>query len=833
MRIFGILCVLSIVLSAASAQASGVELRAPNDLRSQLLLGPGADADHVVVTVADQHITLSVSCGDHATHVTAELGDSNAHEKAIILSTICDAQLVVLNGAHAQSLWSGTLRTETSVPGAATDWIGIVETTHGEKRVAVGKRENAGLCSSQGRIPGRVRVLSMEPRAHLEDFHGGFFPPGTVDAQHQIEVTAARNPSHIATSPALGPLMIVDSSVAHDGGGETQGAHASPASGQNSSVALATMNRELSRVDGDTQALSEHGSPSGAYLSAHLRWKTSAFAIAAGGAHDQAMQDFSRPKTFWLVSNTGARVQVNVPEDPGLHAGERYWIDLPSPVEWQCVSMIFGPDIYPAVRAGIRAPMGLTLFEASSPMDGQASLDDFMSKLADGAISADEAQAVIPHLSGDLVRQIIDRLPRFSPRGRAVVAPLLVDRAEHGDVHAKEALVALVNIPQPSPDEASLRRQLLVNLATTRNEDLAQVLTMLATTPGPAEFPAAIALARRVADGRSGTVQPLPTGFNLEEARPLLAQFFAAFPPLDVQQADKLLAGQRGRDEQLLLCEAASHGHVRNWDGRCALPIVPMATDFETRFRLARLLLNAPMNADFDNWLETQTHAEEWMLRQMAYMVLARHGRTLLAEALADSNPRVRETVVRWSIRDRVSRDVVVNALTNEHWPRVRRAALSSLAEYGSSSDAAERSAIAHIYRRFFTDAAPDVRVTAINIATQTRDRDAWAGVHARLADQHESAEVRAAAVEYMIAVCSHAAIPDLMEALRDTLNPNAPEENVGILGVPALQALAQLGGETRNEALRMAARPTSPPALIHAAERYGDTDSNPLCQEH
>src|SRR5690606_22263328 len=81
------------------------------------------------------------------------------------------------------------------------------------------------------------------------------------------------------------------------------------------------------------------GPGAGEFVVAHFGagFPIRAFAIRTATGAGEAL---GRPRRFWLVGDEGPPVQVTMPEDPGSHPGERYWITLPEPQRWRCVALV-------------------------------------------------------------------------------------------------------------------------------------------------------------------------------------------------------------------------------------------------------------------------------------------------------------------------------------------------------------------------------------------------------------------------------------------------------------------------------------------------------------
>ena len=110
------------------------------------------------------------------------------------------------------------------------------------------------------------------------------------------------------------------------------------------------------------------------------------------------------------------------------------------------------------------------------------------------------------------------------------------------------------------------------------------------------------------------------------------------------------------------------------------------------------------------------------------------------------------------------------------------------------------------------------------------RARDAWATILERISRENEWPEVVTEGVRFARAMCVQDSAEILVELLERGLEPNAwePDQRVGM---EAFEALVDLGGEARENALAAAAAALSNPGFKREAERA--LKRPPACTPH
>ena len=139
-----------------------------------------------------------------------------------------------------------------------------------------------------------------------------------------------------------------------------------------------------------------------------------------------------------------------------------------------------------------------------------------------------------------------------------------------------------------------------------------------------------------------------------------------------------------------------------------------------------------------------------------------------------------------------------------DSWPMVRQAAIEALFD---------RPGARGTLRAAIRDRSPRVRRAAIDAATRAGDREAWPLIRARLEDDDEWPQVAIEALRYVRELCVEEAGELVLRALRRGLRPGAWAPDVDVAGV-AVDLAMRLGGETAEQAARIAGREDAPPAI-------------------
>jgi hypothetical protein len=425
---------------------------------------------------------------------------------------------------------------------------------------------------------------------------------------------------------------------------------------------------------------------------------------------------------------------------------------------------------------------------------------------------ADVAGAIrlLGALGDDGVHSVAEAWTDLPPRSRRYAARLLADRAHLSA--ARDVLRVAVADAEPSVRLIATRA-----LATTP-EGRTALAQALATQPADVGDPIAAILARLDPQRLISTAIPM----FLTEAgrRPAMRRALAVSVTAAGSEAVRELQARIPQTPMLArvaLVEAlidTVHGAPLAQAELAEL--VSGSEGFEPRFRLARASAAArsPVSGVVIDWLATLLTAEEWMLREVAVVALARSGAGPRARgALADPYPRVRMAAVLGLRGDDESAVQRATLARRDRWPMVRATAVRSV----------DGTRLRPVVRAAVDDPSHSVRVAAIETLARLRDGPARAVVRARLSDVDEWPDVRAAAVDYARTVCDHEAGEILLHVVRRGLAGDASTDEVA-LAVRAAPLLRVMGVEGAADVLAAATAETAPPALRRAVAA-GATD--------
>ncbi|MCS6798174.1 MAG: hypothetical protein NZ898_06555 [Myxococcota bacterium] len=618
---------------------------------------------------------------------------------------------VVIVTGPARSVWAG--RTDPrGDPGERTaEWIQVVR-AEGDATASV----YVGRTSERVRVCGATETVLTRRRLDPSTLRLVSAPTDPVsDREPPIVVPLHRQPPAGLQSPiARGrSLHAVGASSRHD---DVTGA---PSDAPPVAVA-----------DGRVETFWAEGRPDGGHGEfVTLRVETSGLPVRAVSLVPvpQTTALLGRARRLLLVADRGPPLDVSIPADAS--PGERFWLAVPTPEPWRCLSVVLRENEGPPVTA-------LGEVDVHTELDFAGGLERLFERLETDEREGARLALVLGRLGQPAIDLLASRWSRMTAVGRrrAVAmleaalplpraAELLAETAAGADPEIA-ATALRVLIERRDTDEALARL-----VATGRDPGGRATRTLLARAPRHA----AIALLARLGDAPDdararaalGRVAPHP------EARRIVETWLDSTP-----------AGPHLPSALLALAVVEPlHAHVT----RALRRAIESSTRFEDRWRLAAAAAAVPPDPSIDAWLSALVReAPEWMLREAALRALGpRAGPMVLEAALADGYPRVRATALRmlspkgdavrltavartdpWPVaraaaiaaigRTRHGRAVLL-AATRDRWPSVRAAALEALSERGDPAattvasafllDADERpatveAAIGHVRRR-------------------------------------------------------------------------------------------------------------------------------------
>jgi HEAT repeat protein len=716
------------------------------------------------------------------------------------------AAVVTVRGGAPVVLWTGTLTPRGDPGDRRADVLQVADRT-GDGVPEVIVAETAGA----QRICGQARTL-LAPRA---------VDPRTLELRPVILRRLPREPdagqvtleaSRESPGPTGPPLLDVLSFTT-----------ASSSAGVGADPSLVPPPQALGDEDDATVWMEGHGGP-GRWEYASARFsggdrRIAAFAITPSPADPELAVKLGRPKSLWVVGDTGARLRVEFPSDPVDTPGARWWIVPPEPLPWSCVSIVLDEAYLPEGEPPATTRTALAEVAAYTRLDFGAGIEELAREVAGGGPAAAEAARLLRDLGLPATRALAERWPRMSDRGRRRALRVF---ATHARAHG-EARAALVRAA--AEGEPAALREAAIDALADAGEPAATALTRLAKEPGRAGDRAAKGLATLpplIALPHLLAATAAPGGEARPRLRRAIGRSIRGASAGDVEAAVQTWA-DRTRTGAVA---AAALGLASAPEGRAAARSLlaahhARADTFPDRYRFmgaARRLRSSaetPADATIDRWLAAQAgSAEPWMLRATAVATLAARGSGAAVgtarAALADEYPRVRKAAVEALAGRNEDAEALALRTRRDPWPIVRAAGARALIRVPRARP---------VLRAAILDPARRVRAAAIEALTEVRDEGAWERVRARLADDKEWPEVLNAGVKYVIATCPAGAVEPLEAIVDRALEPRpwAPDVEVAM---GALGALSALGTERARQILARVATEAPSAALRAAAVR-------------
>jgi hypothetical protein len=518
------------------------------------------------------------------------------------------------------------------------------------------------------------------------------------------------------------------------------------------------------------------------------------------------------PRSLWLATR-GALYRVDWQQDPSRAPGAWYRVELPAPLEVDCIGLV---------------------------------LEQAFSERADARVTLAEVRGV-GELAGVDPAALVGRLATPGPDGEAAAGALLASGASGVEavLHAFDALGALgraraLDVLESAPCElAGAAYADVLDDADARNRRRAQ--TRLRACGSAAEGalraafergsgPAGVLFARELASlAPALAVQLLGPRLASAEVehragyREALSRA-AREPSAEVASRRLLETPGLGSSAQIEVVRALSERlPMLEPQARVALARgFAVARGFEQRYLLlepaSRLAATDPTSAAF---IDAALADPDPYLRLGAVSVapaLPRSSARLLA-SLRDPAVRVRQAAA-----SRVGELAVPGAdaalierIARDAWPLVRSAAARALAGVGPSPDV--DAALIGALR----DASSSVRVEALRALGSRGARSALPEIASRLSDEEEAAAVRAAAAQALGALCDQSQLDELTRAARALL-AEPPSPDAITLGAAALAAIGRIAPADLEQRLAPFAAAGARPGLeqMVAAARRG-----------
>ncbi len=544
----------------------------------------------------------------------------------------------------------------------------------------------------------------------------------------------------------------------------------------------------LSLVDGNPQTAWTSNGARGEF--AILRWRGRGFAI------ERVMlapppDGVGLPRSLWLLLDAST-VHVTIPAT----ATGPVEITLPKPVDARCIALV----IDEAARPG--ATVSIADTQISTAIEREGGLDRLVALLVQDDPRADDIASALGELGPDAAARVAARYDELSERGRRRALRVLL---RHLDLD-----VARARVLNAARTEKALQDTALAGLraAAEPGRQGLRELALDATEVGDA---AATWLSRERGE-TSALLRALATeqGAN----RPPLREALIGVARRESAAFDGAVLAWLGQKPSVSARVALAFvlsltGQHADRAASLAEQVLGEVTTFEDRYRLALALTKAGPSAASDAWLDQAARSSsEWMLRRSAYeALLARDpgkASSLAVVLAADRYPRVRAVALQSLVTTPARTRVEASAL-EDGWPLVRVAAIRSLMHAPEAKPT---------LRRAVDDTSRRVRSAAIEALASLSDRDAWGLVQARLVAPGEWPEVHAAAMRFARTLCIDEAREPLLFSLRHAIRADASDDDVR-LGLEALRALHDLGGQAAAEATLVVTREGAPAGLV------------------
>jgi HEAT repeat protein len=498
--------------------------------------------------------------------------------------------------------------------------------------------------------------------------------------------------------------------------------------------------------------------------------------------------------TFYLE---GGAFDVSLAK-PGA-GPDRFSITPPAATESGCI----------ALAGDAKGTLQVAELVALTRVDTEAGLERLVSDLVQDGPAAPLAAELLASLGEPAARAVATRFSELSPRGQRRALKTL------GSALALDEVQTRVLEAARSKDD-SLQQAALALLAHGKDAG-ARGLRTLALEPSASGDAAARVLAGPDREELSALVAALlaPGGADRPVLRRALISVALRTPAAFDAAAQTVTGANSGAGARVALALVAAAAE-RPEIGRTLAESALEVTDFPSRFRLCLAASQLAPSAKLDAWLaQKAVSSEEWMLRRAAYEALLARGSAeaagLADKLAADKYPRVRAAAAPALARSNKGAPLIALAY-HDPWPLVRVAAVQSLARLPNSRRALEAS---------LEDGSRNVRAASIDGLAAQKANELWPSVEKRLLKEDEWPVVKAAAIHFAAALCVQPARAALTEAARRALHPEASDDDRS-LGLDALRALHDLGGEAAADARLIATRDTAPPQLKRIMEQAG-----------
>ncbi len=528
-----------------------------------------------------------------------------------------------------------------------------------------------------------------------------------------------------------------------------------------------------------------------------------------------ARSPFAAPRTFFLLAG-GATFRVTLPEDAAMHPGDHYEIPLPEPARGGCVAIVLDE----AYGAGAHPEVAVAELLAHTEHDRPgATIEGVVRSLGGGGPRAESAAALLQRADPVAVVPALERswAGLDAPgRGLAIaVASGMPGCAEAAPIFVRALAdrdLAVSNKARGRLERCGAKSgPALVGAVQGADLDMrrraAPVLALVA--PSAALEPLLAALG----DGDAETRRSTRGAFALA-ARSAPAERIAAMLEATTDDA---------RRAELLRAARARLADLRGPAERSLAPLVSSERPMATRYLLLEPIaaLAEPGTWSHGALLSSLRSAPEWPIRARAAELAA--ARPSLVDALVlageDPEPRVREAAMR-SLAELGSpraAPTLLARLEDDPWTFVAVAAAAALAR--TPPDAAIDLRLA----KLLDDPRPRAQSDALHVLGVHRALPVRRAVEI-VGDKARDPDVRRRAVVALGAACAADAVGELTSRARALAVPMPMEIDLA-LGIAAIEALGRihprdladrlaplLARGSRGEAARLAERAIAEP---------------------
>ncbi len=731
------------------------------------------DASHLVLRVtvqggADESVDVPGPFAVPSSRVSVtsvDVGDGKKLARVRITSPGSSEEVAweaLVAGREPAVLWSGTTGYGSGQAGERTgEWVELVSKGGGDERVVVvgDVREDLRICDEPRTLltPRALDPTSMTFRSATMQR----LPEAQRDGAEEVVASAHRGPA----SRPLARLLVA--------GG------ASTAIGAPANV-----------TDGDPSTTWSEARPSdghGEFVVMRAPEEVPLTRLAITIAPPMPSPSGAAPRSFFLVADHRT-FEVTLPEDAWVHPGESYDVAFVDPLRTSCLALVLDQAY---ARPKVAHPdVTVADVAAYSSFDApNASLDEVASALGGGGPRAESAKGVLERAGDAGVAAAAKAYPSLDAPGRA----LAVDAAISAGACEESAAFLLRAMGDGDREVARKGREKLERCGRRA------VSALLAALKGPDDRARAEAAQWLASAAPAEALDPLAAQLGKGDASTRAAVRGGLARAARTAAREKLAALMHQATDanaklELLRALDAELTSIAAEGGAAVEALASGAPDLRLRYLLVGPMAALAKGGDASMAsLLARTIARDADAAVRAHAAEASAGIAVVKDALgraadADDSPRVREAALRALAADAppLPVDILTKRLHEDDWTFVRAAAAAALRALPPNPkvDSALTGAL--------HDGDPGVREAAIEALAARGDTHAAKEIRGLLADEHETLEVRLAAVNALAALCDADSLELFTKLARRAPLPMASDEDIDI-GVAAAEALGRL----------------------------------------